>query len=95
MRRVKLTPYTSRTLVQKDALADVIARVRKQQYAIVDQELEIGLRSIAVPVRDFRQRVAAAINVSVQATRVSVAEMEKTFLPALNAAAQELGMLLG
>ena len=95
IRRVKLTPYTNRTIVQKDALADAIARVRKQQYAVVDQELEIGLRSIAVPVKDFRQRVAAAINVSVQATRVSVAEMEKTFMPALNAAAQELGMLLG
>jgi len=95
LRRVKLTPFTNRTIVQKDALADAIARVRRQQYALVDQELEIGLRSIAVPVKDFRQRVAAAINVSVQATRVSVAEMEKTFLPALNAAAQELGMLLG
>jgi len=95
LRRVKLTPFTHRTIVQKDALADAIARVRRQQYAVVDQELEIGLRSIAVPVKDFRQRVAAAINVSVQATRVSVAEMEKTFLPALNAAAQELGMLLG
>jgi len=95
LRRVKLTPFTHRTIVQKDALADAIARVRRQQYAVVDQELEIGLRSIAVPVKDFRQRVAAAINVSVQATRVSVAEMERTFLPALNAAAQELGMLLG
>jgi len=95
LRRVKLTPFTHRTIVQKDALADAIARVRRQQYAVVDQELEIGLRSIAVPVKDFRQRVAAAINVSVQATRVSVAEMEKTFLPALDAAAQELGMLLG
>lgn len=95
LRRVKLTPFTNRTIMQKDALADAIARVRRQQYALVDQELEIGLRSIAVPVKDFRQRVAAAINVSVQATRVSVAEMEKTFLPALNTAAQELGMLLG
>ena len=94
LRRVKLAPYTNRTIVQKDALADAVARVRKQQHAIVDQELEIGLRSIAVPVRDFRQRTAAAINVSVQATRVSVAEMEKSFLPALHAAAQELGMLL-
>ena len=94
LRRVKLTPFTHRTIVQKDALADAIARVRRQQYAVVDQELEIGLRSIAVPVKDFRQRVAAAINVSVQATRVSVAEMEKTFLPALRAAADELGMML-
>ncbi|MEP7276810.1 MAG: IclR family transcriptional regulator C-terminal domain-containing protein [Betaproteobacteria bacterium] len=95
LRRVKLAPFTDRTIVTRDALADAIERVRKQQYALVDQELEIGLRSIAVPVKDFRDRVAAAINVSVQAPRVSVAEMEKAFLPALRAAANELGMLLG
>jgi len=94
LRRVKLAPFTPRTLVAKDRLAEAIAVVGRQQYALVDQELEIGLRSIAVPVKDFRARVAAAINVSVQATRVSVAEMEKTFLPALRAAADELGMML-
>ena len=94
LRRVKLAPFTPRTLVAKDRLAEAIAVVGRQQYALVDQELEIGLRSIAVPVKDFRVRVAAAINVSVQATRVSVAEMEKTFLPALRAAADELGMML-
>jgi IclR family pca regulon transcriptional regulator len=95
LRRVKLTPYTNRTTVTKEALAATIERARKQQYAVVDQELEIGLRSIAVPVKDFRDRVAAAINVSVQASRVSIVEMEKTFLPALRTAAEELGMLLG
>jgi len=95
LRRVKLAPFTNRTIVNKDALGETVARVRKQQYAVVDQELEIGLRSIAVPVKDFRDRVSAAINVSVQAPRVSVAEMEKTFLPALRTAADELGMLLG
>jgi IclR family pca regulon transcriptional regulator len=95
LRRVKLAPFTQRTIVTRDALAEAVLRVRKQQYAIVDQELEIGLRSIAVPVKDFRERVSAAINVSVQAPRVSVSEMEKTFLPVLRTAADELGMLLG
>jgi IclR family transcriptional regulator, pca regulon regulatory protein len=95
LRRVKLAPFTNRTIVTKDALAETVERVRKQQYAVVDQELEVGLRSIAVPVKDFRDRVSAAINVSVQAPRVSVSEMEKTFLPALRTAAGELGMLLG
>jgi len=95
LRRVKLAPFTNRTIVAKDALADTVERVRKQQYAVVDQELEIGLRSIAVPVKDFRDRISAAINISVQAPRVTVAEMERTFLPALRTAADELGMLLG
>jgi IclR family pca regulon transcriptional regulator len=95
LRRVKLAPFTPRTIVNREQLVETIDRVRRQRYAIVDQELEIGLRSIAVPVTDFRDRVAAAINVSVQAPRVSIAEMEKSLLPALRAAADELGMLLG
>jgi len=95
LRRVKLLPYTSRTIVSKEKLAETLAGVRDAGYAIVDQELEIGLRSIAVPVKDYRARVAAAINISVQAPRVSMAEMEKSFLPPLRLAAEELGMLSG
>ena len=93
LRRVKLVPHTNRTIVSKEQLARTIATVRDAGFAIVDQELEIGLRSIAVPVKDYRGRVAAAINISVQAARVSSSEMEKSFLPALRAAAVELGML--
>jgi len=95
LRRVKLAPYTNRTIVAKEALAETLAAVRGTGYALVDQELEIGLRSIAVPVKDYRARVAAAINISVQAPRVSIAEMEKSFLPPLRRAADELGMLGG
>ena len=68
--------------------------VRRDGYAIVDQELEIGLRSIAVPVSDRDGRSVAAINVGTQSSRVSVAEMESKFLPPLRAAAHELGLLL-
>jgi IclR family transcriptional regulator, pca regulon regulatory protein len=95
LRRIKLAPYTNRTIVSKEQLTRTVAGVREAGFAIVDQELEIGLRSIAVPVKDYRGRVAAAINISVQAARVSGAEMEKAFLPPLRDAADELGMLAG
>ena len=95
LRRVKLTPHTARTVVDRNRLRDVLAATREAGYAIVDQELEIGLRSIAVPVKDFRSRVVAAINIGAQAPRVSLAEMQKTFLPALRDAAGELGLLSG
>ena len=65
--------------------------MRRAGYAIVDQELEIGLRSIAVPARDQAGRVVAAINIGTHASRVSLAEVEKTFLRELEAAANELG----
>jgi len=95
LRRIKLAPYTNRTIVSKEQLTRTVAGVREAGFAIVDQELEIGLRSIAVPVKDYRGRVEAAINISVHAARVSGAEMEKAFLPPLRDAADELGMLAG
>ena len=63
---------------------------REDGYSIVDEELEIGLRSIAVPVRDARGRVSAAINASTQASRLPLGEFHRTFMPALRAAASEL-----
>ena len=57
-------------------------------------ELEIGLRSIAVPVKGATGMVMAAINVGAQATRVSRQQMEQNFLPVLLNAAAELSVLL-
>jgi IclR family pca regulon transcriptional regulator len=94
-KRVKPVPHTPRTQLAKDRLHETLATVRADGYAVVDQELEIGLRSIAVPVTDRAGRVAAAVNVSAQAARVTIAEMEKRFLPALQAAARDMGLLLG
>jgi IclR family pca regulon transcriptional regulator len=68
--------------------------MRCSGYAIVDQELGIGLRSIVVPVRDQAGRVVAAMNIGTHASRVSLAEVEKTFLRELEAAANELGSSL-
>ncbi len=95
LRRVRLQARTERTEVSKEKLATILNGVRTAGYALVDEELEIGLRSIAVPVVDPMGRVAAALNVSTQAARVSVPEMEQQFLPPLRTAARDLGMLLG
>ena len=94
LRRAVLTPYTNRTLVSKDKLREAIVAARETGYAIVDQELEIGLRSIAVPVLDAGGHPVCALNISTQAARVATAEMEKRFLTALRAAAAELSMLV-
>jgi IclR family pca regulon transcriptional regulator len=92
--RVKLVKLTNRTVSTADELKVVLNAVRRDGYAVVDQELEIGLRSIAVPVSDRDGRSVAAINIGTQSSRVSVAEMESKFLPPLRAAAHELGLLL-
>jgi IclR family pca regulon transcriptional regulator len=92
--RVKIIRYTPRTIVAPEKLRHELDGVRRAGYAIVDQELEIGLRSIAVPVRDHTGAVVAAMNIGTHASRVSLAEMENTFLRELESAANELGTLL-
>jgi IclR family pca regulon transcriptional regulator len=92
--RAKLTRLTNRTVATPDELVNVLKTVRRNGYAIVDQELELGLRSIAVPVPDREGRALAAINVGTQSSRISIAEMESRFLPLLRTAAHEVGMLL-
>ena len=94
LKRLRTTPFTERTITAKNKLQEVIVQARNAGYAIVDQELEIGLRSIAVPVADARGHAAAAINISVQAQRVPIGDMEKQLLPALRDASSELALLL-
>jgi len=92
--RLKPVAFTERTVTSREKLHHVVESVRKAGYCIVDQELELGLRSIAVPVQDAAGRVVAAMNVGVQAARHSVREMQGRILPALRAAAAELGSQL-
>lgn len=85
---------TAHTIVNRKELLRHITTVRTTGFALVDQELEEGLRSIAVPVKNRHGAVVAAMNVSSQANRVSVEEMERTFLPVLQRGAAELEELL-
>lgn len=74
---------TPRTLTDAAALRAEILRVREQGWALIDGELEPGLRSVAAPVRDRRGAVVAAVNVSTSATRDSVDHLETEYLPRL------------
>lgn len=86
--------YTCHTLANDGALRDEIMKVRAQGYAVIDQELEIGLRSIAVPIRNGNGHVVAAINVGAPASQVSADELTQRILPVLQAAAQEMSLFL-
>lgn len=74
---------TERTLTEPGALAAELARVRAQGWALVDGELEIGLRSLAAPVRGRDGRVAAAVNISMSAGAASPEETRERHLPLL------------
>jgi IclR family pca regulon transcriptional regulator len=92
--RIQFTSYTERTIVTGDKLRPVLRLVLRNGYSIVDQELELGLRSMAVPIQNPSGKVVAAVNVGAHAQRVSNQDMLNKFLPHLRAAAQELCMLL-
>jgi IclR family pca regulon transcriptional regulator len=81
--RIELVPLAHDTLTTRSQLEAELERVRLSGYAIVDQELESGLRSVAAPIRDGSDRVIAAINLAVHAARVSVAQISSSLLPPL------------
>ena len=90
----ELRAYTERTLVSEEKLRVLLRDVGQTGYAIVEEELEIGLQSIAVPVRGASGAVVAALNIATQTTRVTRHQLEHAFLPTLLNAASELSVLL-
>ncbi|MET7473528.1 IclR family transcriptional regulator C-terminal domain-containing protein [Streptomyces sp. NPDC005648] len=90
-----LRALTSHTVTDPATLSRVLDEVRARGYALVDEELEEGLRSIAVPVRDRTGRVVAALNVALHASRRSVPECEHELLPELRATAARIEGDLG
>jgi IclR family pca regulon transcriptional regulator len=85
--RIELAPLTSRTVTDMGALRTILATVRRQGYAATDQELEEGLRSLAVPLHTASGVVAAALNVSVHASRATMTALRREFLPLAQRAA--------
>ncbi|GLI01669.1 IclR family transcriptional regulator domain-containing protein [Phytohabitans aurantiacus] len=88
--RAKLNRLTARTITTTDGLRAELRRVRAQGYAIVDQELEEGLRSVAAPIRDRTGAVVAAANISVHASRNSVESIRRDLLPHLLATVAQI-----
>jgi len=87
----ELIPHTTRTITSVDKLRLALRNVRRLGYALVDQELEVGLRSLAVPVYAPNGRVVATVNLSGNAPRMPVFDMQTHFLAPLRNAAAELG----
>lgn len=79
----RFAALTSKTAADADALRRKLAETRRLGYALVDQELEVGLRSIAAAILGAQGEVVAAVNLSVPATAVTIEEMRRRLLPAL------------
>ena len=90
MKRVALTPQTVHSVPR---VIELLERCREEGYAN-DGELEIGVRSMAVPVRDRQGHVVAAMSIAVRVERMNMSELREAFLPMLNRARDTLAARL-
>ena len=89
-----LERYTSRTVTDPDQFRAELAAVRDKGYSLVDQELEIGLRAVSVPVTGRDNRTSAALSVSSNAARTTLAHIRRECLPPLREAAATISAAL-
>ncbi|OUL99753.1 IclR family transcriptional regulator domain-containing protein [Variovorax sp. JS1663] len=93
-RRVRAMPrhaLTAHTVYEAKPVLALVARCREEGYASNDGELELGVRSMAVPVHDRSGAMVAAMSIAVRAERMSFVEFRDAFLPALRKASATLG----
>ncbi|ABL73079.1 IclR family transcriptional regulator domain-containing protein [Paracoccus denitrificans] len=81
--RSVLTPRTRHSLTSPEEIMARVARARADGHAVIDQEVELGLRSLGVPLYNAHGRVVAALNIGVAAVHSSAEELVALYLPAL------------
>ncbi len=95
MRGVRMQPHTPSTATTLDRLRADLTAIVRAGYGMTDQELELGVRSIAAPIRDATGGVIAAVNVSTLTARVSIDQLRVDLLPKLLNAAGRISTALG
>ena len=89
-----MVKHTANTITNIHGLEAAFEEIRHQGYCMTDQELEIGVRSVAAPVRDSSGEVIASVNVSTHAARVDLEELESKVLPRLLEASAQISSAL-
>jgi IclR family transcriptional regulator, pca regulon regulatory protein len=90
LRLLRIDAFTPSTITDLQALFERVREDHAQGFSIVDEELERGLRSIAVPIVDRSGQAVAALNLSTHSTRTTRNEMREHFLPSLRAVAEQI-----
>ena len=85
---------TDRTVTDLDTLMSILEETRKADFSSIDQEVEIGLRSMAVPLRTVRGHTVAALNVGLSASGEPMSRLAEKYLPALRQVQTELSRML-
>ncbi|MGY6694929.1 MAG: IclR family transcriptional regulator domain-containing protein [Roseinatronobacter sp.] len=94
LQNIPLTPMTTHTVTDRHKLRTILEETREKGWNLVDQELEIGLASIAVPLRNYQGVLVGAINVGIPTVRMSADEMVESILPRLLQTASNISQAL-
>lgn len=92
--QLRPTKYTDHTIVSKRKLREAIVHARTDGYSIMDEEYEVGFRSLSVPITDRAGDTVAALNVCCPSPRVSLERMQHEFLPEALQAAEAIRAFL-
>ena len=90
-----LPKLTDNTITDPDQLLQEIAKIRRNGYALDNEECEVGHRCVSVPLYDYSGKIVAAISAFDDAAALSDAKIEKTILPALKKLSIDISYLLG
>ncbi|AJE04290.1 IclR family transcriptional regulator [Geobacter pickeringii] len=91
----ELKGYTPNTITDKDVLKKDLKQVVEQGYAIDNEELDIGVRCVAAPIRDYTRRIIGAVSLSGPSMRFTDERLDKELVPLVKKAADDISMKLG
>ncbi len=90
-----LKSYTPNTITDREELKKQLRQISEQGYAIDNEELDLGVRCIGAPIRDYTRRIVGAVSISGPSMRLTADRMEKDLIPMVRGAAEEISSKLG
>jgi DNA-binding IclR family transcriptional regulator len=91
----ELKAYTPSTLTDRNELLANLRKVAEQGFAIDDEELDIGVRCVSAPIRDYTRRIVGAVSISGPSMRLSLERIDKELIPLVKRAAEDISFKLG
>src|SRR5512146_1435832 len=91
----ELKRFTPNTVTDRDELKKHLLQVTEQGYAIDNEELDIGVRCVGAPIRDYTRRIIGAVSISGPSMRFTDERMDKELIPLVKRAGEEISTKLG
>jgi DNA-binding IclR family transcriptional regulator len=91
----ELKPYTSTTIKSRDLLKKELVTIAEEGYAIDNEELDLGVRCVAAPIRDYTRRIVGSISVSGPNMRLNDERIKNELIPLVTSSGEELSTRLG